>query len=120
MYIQDILHFDKGGKETEVVVSDGVYEVLCYAFPIDAVRTGMTINVLTGYSCSNIIRAVKQHCAVSKLSPYFAYRLIGKVFSKQERIIHVGDLKISLDAYIPNDISDGEYVSFDVQRLDLD
>ena len=119
MYIQDILHFDKGGKEAEVIVSDGVYEVLCYAFPIDAVRIGMAISGLSGYSCSNVVRAVKRRYAVSKLSPYFAYSMTGKVFSIQERIIHVGDLKVSLDAYIPNDISNGEYVSFDVQRLDL-
>ena len=44
----------------------------------------------------------------------------GKVLSKKERIVCVGELKIRLDEYIPNDISDGEYVSFEVQRLDLD
>lgn len=44
----------------------------------------------------------------------------GKVLSKKERIVCVGGLKIRLDEYIPNDISDGEYVSFEVQRLDLD
>ena len=44
----------------------------------------------------------------------------GKVLSKKERIVCVGELKIRLDESIPNDISDGEYVSFEVQRLDLD
>ena len=41
-------------------------------------------------------------------------------YPKQDRIIQVGGLRIELDAHLPNDISDGEYVSFDMLRLDLD
>ena len=44
----------------------------------------------------------------------------GKVLSKKEGIVCVGGLKIRLDESIPNDISDCDYVSFEVQRLDLD
>ena len=120
MYIQDVLRFDKSGKEAELIVSDGAYEVLCYACPIDAVKAGMTISGLSGFSCTNVVRAIEQHYAVSKLPPYFAYSITGKLISKQKGIVQVGNLKISLDAYIPNDLSDGEYVSFDVLRLDLD
>lgn len=46
--------------------------------------------------------------------------MTGKVLSKKERIVCVGGLKIRLDESIPNDLSDCEYVSFEVQRLDLD
>ncbi len=120
MYIQDVLRFDKSGKEAELIVSDGSYEVLCYAYPIVAVKTGMTISGLSGFSCTNVVRAVEQRCAVSKLPPYFAYNITGKLISKQKGIVQVGSLKISLDAYIPNDLSEGEYVSLDVLRLDLD
>lgn len=120
MYIQDVLRFDQSGKEAELIASDGAYEVLCYAYPIDAVKTRMTINELSGFSCTNVVRAAEQRCAISKLLPYFAYSITGKLISKQKGIVQVGNLKISLDAYIPNDLSDGEYVSFDVQRLDLD
>lgn len=120
MYIQDVLHFNQSGKEAELIVSDGVYEVLCYAYPIDAVKTGMTISGLSGFSCTNVVRADEQRYAVSKLPSYFAYNLTGKLISKQKRIVQVNNLKISLDAHIPNDLSDGEYVSFDVLRLDLD
>lgn len=120
MYIQDVLRFDKSGKEAELIVSDGAYEVLCYAYPIDAVKTGMTISGLSGFSYTNMVRAAEQRCAVSKLPSYFAYNLTGKLISKQEGIVQVNNLKISLDAHIPNDLSDGEYISFDVLRLDLD
>lgn len=46
--------------------------------------------------------------------------MTGRVLSKKERIVCVGGLKIRLDEYISNDISYCEYVSFEVQRLDLD
>lgn len=120
MRVREIVHFDKKGREAEAVVSDGAYEVLCHAFPIDTVRIGMAVSGLSGFSCGNIVRAAQQRCAVSKLPSYFAYHMTGKVLSKKEGIVCVGGLKISLDEYMPNDISDGEYVSFEVMRLDLD
>ena len=96
------------------------YEILCYAYPTDTVRIGTAVGGLSGFSCENVVRTVRQHCAVSKLPSYFAYHMTGKVLSKKEGLVCVGGLKIRLDESIPNDISDGEYVSFEVQRLDLD
>ena len=32
MHIQKIMRFDKKAEEAEVIVSDGAYEILCYAF----------------------------------------------------------------------------------------
>ena len=120
MHIQTVLHFDKGDGETEVIVSDGEYELLCHAFPIAAVEIGMPVSGLSGFSCSDVVRAENPRCGATKLPPYFAYHMTGILFSKQKRIVRVGGLEIDLDAYMPNDLSDGEYVSFDVQRVDLD
>lgn len=120
MHIQTVLHFDKGDGEAEVIVSDGEYELLCHAFPIAAVEIGMPVSGLSGFSCSDMVRAENPRCGVTKLPPYFAYHMTGILFSKQKRIVRVGGLEIDLDAYMPNDLSDGEYVSFDVQRVDLD
>ena len=58
MYVQDVLRFDKSGKEAELIVSDGACEVLCYSYPIDAVKTGMTVSGLSGFSCTNMVRAL--------------------------------------------------------------
>ena len=120
MHIQTVLLFDKEGREADVIVSDGEYELLCHAFPIAAVEIGMPVSGLYGFSCGNEVRAENPHCAVTKLPPYFAYHMTGILFSKQKRIVRVGGLEISMDAHIPNDLSDSEYVSFDVQRVDLD
>lgn len=119
MHIQTVLHFDKEGRKAEVIVSDGEYELLCYAFPIAAVEIGMPVSGLSGFSCSDVVRAENPYCAVTKLPSYFAYHMTGILFSKQKRTVRVGGLEISMDAHIPNDLSDGEYVSFDVQRVDL-
>ena len=45
--------------------------------------------------------------------------MTGRVLSKKGGMVCVGGLKIRLDESISNDLSDGEYVSFEVQRLDL-
>ena len=120
MHIQTVLHFDKGDGEAEGIVSDGEYELLCHAFPIAAVEIGMPVSGLSGFSCGNVVRAENSRCGATKLPPYFAYYMTGILFSKQKRIVRVGGLEISMDAHIPNDLSDSEYVSFDVQRVDLD
>ena len=67
MYVQDVLHFDQSGKEAELIVSDGVYEVLCYAYPIDAVKTGMTISGLSGFSCTNMGSIIKVGVSAKKI-----------------------------------------------------
>ena len=106
--------------DDDPVVSDGEYELLCHTFPIAAVEIGRPVSGLSGFSCGNEVRAENPHCGVTKLPPYFDYHMTGILFSKQKRIVRVGGLEISMDAHIPNDLSDSEYVSFDVQRVDLD
>lgn len=120
MHIQTVLHFDKADREAEVIVSDGECELLCYAFPIAAVEIGMPVSGLSGFLCGDITRAENPHCAITKLPPHFAYHLTGMLLSRQTGIVRVGGLEISLDAHMPNDLSNGEYISFDVQRVDLD
>lgn len=82
MHIQTVLHFDKGDGETEVIVSDGEYELLCYAFPIAAVEIGMPVSGPSGFSCGNEVRAENPHCGVTELPPYFAYHMTGILFSE--------------------------------------
>lgn len=119
MFIKDILCFDKGGREAEAIVSDGVYSLICYASPIDIVEKGMGIPELFAFSCTNIMRAAVQSYSVTKLSQYYAYLLTAQVYSKHANIAYIGGLRINIDAHIPDDISVGEYISFVVQRLDF-
>lgn len=69
--IKNTLRFDPRGRETEVVVSNGAYDVLSYAFPIDAPNVGMPVSKLFSYGCSHVTRAANPHCALSKLPSYF-------------------------------------------------
>ena len=82
MHIQTVLLFDKEDGETEVIVSDGEYELLCHAFPIAAVEIGMPVSGLSGFSCGDVVRAENPHYAVTKLPPYFAYHMTGILFSE--------------------------------------
>ena len=42
------------------------------------------------------------------------------VLSKKNGIVQIGGLFIYLDEYIPNDILNGDYISFSVIRFDCD
>lgn len=119
MRIKDILYFSKADREAELMISDGVYDIICFACPIDALEKGAEIRELFAFSCTDIVRADERRCLVRKLPRYYAYALTAKLHSKQRGIVCLGKLRIRLDGYIPNDISDGEYISFCVQRLDL-
>lgn len=119
MYIRDILYFDKRDREAEAIVSDGVHSVICYACPIDTVEKGTRLEKLFAFSCTSIERAAARNCPVTKLPQHYAYALTARVYSKKEGLADVGELRIELDERIPNDISDGEYISFCAQRLDM-
>lgn len=119
MRIKNILYFSKEDQEAEVIISDGDYDLICYACPIDTLERSAGIRELFAFSCMDIVRADERRCSVKKLPQHYAYAMTAKVHSKQKGIVCLGKLRIRLDGDIPNDISDGEYISFRVQRLDL-
>lgn len=119
MYVEKIITFDKHDKEADLLVSDGVNKVMCYAYPIERVQINQEINRLYGFECTNIKRANKNECEINKLQEYYAYSLVGKVVVKKDNLVRVGELDIYLDDSIPIDIQENEFVVFDVTRLDM-
>lgn len=119
MYIKEIIQFCKENREADMCISDGVYSVMCYAYPIDEIAVNKKVNTLYGFMCSEIIKSSSNICCVKKLAKYYAYSITAKVVSIDCSIVQIGDLQINLDTYIPNDIMEGDYVSFSVARLDL-
>ena len=119
MYISDIIHFNKKDSEAELRISDGNYSLNCYAYPIETVAVNQKVSGIYGLLCTEIVKSFEDNYCINKLPQYYAYSLTAKVLSKNSSTVQIGNLKIYLDGYIPNDISEGEYISFRVQRLDL-
>lgn len=119
MYVEKIISFDKHDQEADLIVSDGINKVLCYAYPISKVQINQKINSICGFDCTNIERANKSESDINKLQEHYAYTLVGKVVSKENNLVHVGELEVYLDEQIPHDILENEFIIFNVTRLDL-
>lgn len=118
MYISDIKHWDKRDKEADVIVTDGQYQLLCYANPVQSIQCREQVAGLFSFGCENIVKS--EHCAVNivKQTDYYAYELSAEVLSKVEGTVKMGQLVLQLDAPVPGDVQTGDYVTFKVQRID--
>ena len=120
MHISKIINFNREDGEAELCISDGDYSVICYAYPTKTITVNQKVSGIYGFLCTEIVKSLNKSYRINKLPQYYSYLLNAKVISKRNCIVQVGSLKIYLDAELPNDILEGDYVSFRVQRLDLD
>lgn len=76
------------------------------------------VNSIYGFDCSNIVRSNKKEFQIVKLSSYYAYLITAQVVDRNKGLVRIGMLFIYLDAPIPKDILNGNYVTFKVMRMD--
>lgn len=119
MYISKIVNYNRGDSEAELCISDGNYSVICYAYPIENIALNQEVDGIYGFLCTDITKSFERRFYVDKLSQYYAYLLTAEVVSAKNCTVKVGELKIYLDTTFSNDILEGDYISFRVQRLDL-
>lgn len=118
MYISDIQSFDVSDSEADIIVSDGNYQILCYVYPAHSLKIGQSVKGIYCYACSSTIKAKECRCDITKLPDFYAYSLTGRISSKLHNTVIIGNITIHLDAPFHNDMKNGDYVSFRVQRLD--
>lgn len=118
MYICDVKHRSNQDKEADILVTDGEYQLLCYAQPFSLEECQTEVAALYAFGCENIVKS--KNCAVNivKQTDYYAYELSAEVLSKVERTVKLGQLVLHLDAALPGDIPNGDYVTFRLQRID--
>lgn len=116
--MSSIKHWSNQDKEADILVTDGEYQLLCYAQPFSWKECQTEVAALYAFGCENIVKS--ESCAVNivKQTNYYAYELSAKVLSKVERTVKLGQLVLHLDAAIPGDIQNGDYVTFRLQRID--
>ena len=118
MYIKKIHSFDEDSGEADLIISDGVYDVLCFC-PLfqNGLQTMLKIIEIETYMCDIIMRVDAENYLINKKADY-SYHLQGKVLDADKHIVAVGNIAIKLDKPIPKDIKNYEFVEFDVLRLD--
>ncbi len=117
MFVKEIYDYDEFSGELDLIVSDGKNNLLCYCIGGD-VKLFSTIREITTFLVQNIMRAESAKSLIQKCDDYYAYHLQGKVVEKISPIVCVGNINIILDTPLAKDIKIGDYIEFDVKRLD--
>lgn len=117
MKIKKVISIDIDSKEVDILITDGIYELIAYGHPIENIEN-QDISMLSGFMCENII-LTDEDISINKLEDYYSYEFIAKVISKEECIVAIGGILIKLDTPIPNDIEINMRIMFSVKRVDI-
>ena len=102
--------------ESEVILKDDSNELLCLCY--DNVDNLEEFCIHT-FLAKNIFKNDKQNEKAVKLSDYFSYKLFCKVTNSEKGLVNLGEFEIFLDSPLPSDISNDDYIEFEVVRLDI-
>ena len=117
MYIKEIRDYDEEAQEANVIVTDGAFEIMCYAQPFSGEKD---INfTLLGFGVSDIMTAPNDEYLIEKIDGYYSYFVRGRLVDTREGIFQLGKLIIKGIDYAPKDIPNGAFVEFSVIRFDL-
>ena len=120
MFISKIIDFNKEDKEAEVCVSDGEYSIIGYIYPAQNIYEGQKINAILSFGCDSIVKEHTNSFFIKKMNDYYAYCFKAQVISKINNIVGIGEIQITLDANLPGDVFEKDFISCYVMRLDVE
>ena len=108
-------------EESEVIIqlTDGEISLLAYSYPFQQPANPNDVELFS-FLTENIVREHEFSVPIKTNASCFSYHLTARVVDRSECLVQVKNIKIILDTWIPGDIQNGEYISFDVGRLDFD
>lgn len=118
LIIKEIAWINKEIGEADVVVTDGTYEIICFAHPFsqkkgEEVRGILSIFEHFSLTRSNITEYVTKHLGNGK------YFFVASLLDKTKGIVQIGQIHIHDIEGVPEEIAEGEYVQFIAPRIDL-
>lgn len=120
MFIKSINWIDKEIQEAEVIVSDGLIEILCFSHPFNKSVKDKLSEPIYCIGVENIVISDKQSVQAIKNNESFGYSLRGKFIDKFNKKVLLGNIELCMeDVHIPADIPEFSYIEFDVDRLSI-
>lgn len=116
MYVKRILDFDEAAQEADVIVSDDVFDLLCYAHPFVMNDCGEEFWIDSLFT-TEIVKTEENCFKIVKLKGYYEYKLVGEVVDTVPPSIKVGNILIELDRPLPKDIRAKDYIEIKTERL---
>lgn len=119
MEVKNIKWISKEAEEAEVTISDGIYELICFAHPFRLSIGDVLEQPLYAIFTSNIQRSLIQNYKIEKYLDNYSYYITAQLFNLEENILKLGNIFLELDMPIPIDIKLGEYITFYCDRIDI-
>jgi hypothetical protein len=124
MYIKEVLDPEYGGfpfiVEADLIVTDGTHELLCYFYDLNKeVKKGAKVQYISTLEADPIMRAATKEYAIKKdKNSHYGFSLQGELVNVNERIMKIGDLEIEFDGNLYKGAAKGDFIRFNVNRLD--
>jgi len=122
MFIKHVDWLDRETSEAKVLISDGIIDILCFSHPFYGVTGDKLLDHIYCLDAKNIVVANSQQFYMQREESlgYFGYSICGKLIDRKNQIVRLNNIALCLgDTHIPNDISEGSYIEFEVTRLDI-
>lgn len=117
MEILSIL-LEKDTNDCDVILcNDKIRKLICYCGNKNFLSKENDIKKVYAFLAKDFIISKEKKYNCQKLEEYYNYRICGKL--KQKNIVKFYDIDIELDNKIPDDIKIGEFICFQVSRLDI-
>lgn len=113
MKIKGITH----NGEYDVVIANECVQILCNS--LLKPRTN-EITTLYCFMAKNILFSnLKSFILVKNQHEFYGYKLNAKIKDINKKVVEFFDLDIILDCSLPGDLENGQYIEFEVLRLDI-
>lgn len=112
-----ILDYDNFSDECDFLINSLDIELICYGMYDEKYNSRPF--AIDAFLSSNIVKAKEDICFSIKKDSYYAYEINAKIVDLATKKVSLGDIYIFLDSEFPGDLKLGDYVNFNVLRLDI-
>ncbi len=118
MKVVKIDWMDEGALEAVITVLSGDSTFQAFSHPCSYKVGDIIRSPLMSLDDENIVRVDSTTPMIKQIGDTFRHEIIAKVENVKKSLVSVGDVEIELGRYLPGDIIDGDYISFQSSRLD--
>ncbi|MDR0587902.1 MAG: hypothetical protein LBG61_02855 [Burkholderiales bacterium] len=120
MFVKAINWIDKDAQEAELIVSDGNIELLCFSQPCNKKVNESIDSLIYCFDAEDIQKSDERIAYTNKDDSYFGYSMCCNLLDLKDKIVQIGEIKLCLEGEeFPGDLVEGDYVKFNVSRLDV-
>lgn len=117
--VMKIKWLSQDAREAEVLLSDGVFSILCFGHPFNQAIGSTVAQPLHTLEAKYVVRAHNKEFSVEGEEGAFECKMTARVVDREENQIKIGEFTVELDTPFPGDIEVGDYVSFLCERIDI-